>query len=365
LIRVLHFIPGYGIGGVESLILSLYKNIDKTRIQFDFLVETDLESPDFSEIKRQGGNVYHLKALNKRKPFQYIRQVKLFFEQQGHLYSIVHCHNTERAVVVLYFARKSKICGRVMHAHTDSFKGANYERISKFIMRLNNRLSTHYLACSQSAGHFQFKKDKKPFIVFKNSIDIIEFSYSAKRYTAAKLAMNLSKCFVVGHTGRFAYAKNHSRIIDIFFEVYQRLPFAHLLLVGDGPSRPDLERKVHSLGLSTVVTFAGERNDIAETLHCMDVFLLPSLYEGFCISLLEAQAAGLKCFASDIIPPEVALTELVTKLSLNESNEKWAESILTNRQYIRTSHDDEITARNYDAQSNSNRLLELYLAILE
>lgn len=361
MIRVLHFIPGYYIGGIESLIMSLYENIDKTRMQFDFLVETQEWLEDFEKITKNGGNVYQIKPLNKKNPLLYIKEIKEFFKRKNKIYSVVHCHNIERSLFVLYYAKKYKVICRIFHSHTDSIEDYRYEKITKFIIRLNNRLSTHYFACSTAAGDFYFKKDKKPFFILKNAIDTNTFTFSAEKRRAFRSSLNLENYFVIGHTGRFTYQKNHWKIVDIFYEVYKKYPHSRLLLVGEGPTKQEIEEKVDKLGLSHAVIFTGSRSDIANLLLCMDIFLLPSFFEGFCISLLEAQSMGLPCISSTVIPSEVQITDLITKINLNESNEKWAESILSYQNHHRTSQDSIIKKKGYDTYKNAKWLMDFYL----
>ena len=361
MIRVLHFIPAYNIGGVESLIMCLYRNIDKSKVQFDFLVETQEWREDFDEIVENGGHVHQLNLLNKKKPLQYIEQIKIFFQKNAKTYSAVHCHNIERSLFTLHYAKKYNIDCRVFHAHTDSVRDVRYEKITKMLIHLNNKLSTHSFACSEAAGNFHFKRDKKPFIILKNAIDTQVFSFSAEKRKVMRVAMGLEECFVIGHTGRFTYAKNHGKIIDVFNEIYQKLPNARLLLVGDGPTRKGIEEKVNNLGLSEVVIFTGSRNDISDLLQCMDTFLLPSFFEGFCISLLEAQSVGLPCITSDMIPKEVQITDLIVKLQLNENSKKWAELTLQYQDYTRKSQHNTIIKHGYDAKENAKLLMKFYI----
>ena len=365
MLRVLHFIPGFNIGGVESLIMSLYRHIDKSKIQFDFLVETQEWLQEFTSIENLGGKVIQINALKKSKPIAYILQIQRFFKQYGRNYQVFHCHNMERGVVALYYAKKYQIKNRIFHAHTDSFTGVNYESLVKLLVRIDNKLSTHYLACSIAAGEFQFKNSNKTFTVLKNAIDTDLFRFSPAKQKAIREELKLEMAFVIGHTGRFTYAKNHKRIIAIFNQVYQKLPRAHLLLIGDGPIRPLIEEEVENLGLTDAVTIMGSQNDIAKYLHCMDVFLLPSFFEGFCISLLEAQSIGLPCIVSDIIPKEVKVTKLIKEHGLNEPNKNWANSIINLQNYIRKNHHNDIIRRGYDASDNSKWLIEYYFNIVK
>ncbi len=359
MIRVLHFIPAFSIGGVESLIMSLYRNIDKKNVQFDFLVETQEWLEDFNEIVEYGGKVFKLQLLNKRKPLRYIKQIKDFFYKHAQDYSVVHCHNVERGLFVLHYAKKYKIDCRIFHAHTDSFQDVKYENFIKLIGRLNIRLSTHLLAASKAAGNFQFKN--RNYQVLNNAVDTKLFSFSQEKRDQVRILMRMNEMFIIGHTGRFTYAKNHSKIIDIFYELYQKIPAARLLLVGDGPTRQAIEEKVNKLGLSEVVVFTGTRKDISDLLQCLDVFLLPSFFEGFCISLLEAQSVGLQCVVSNVIPEEVQVTNLLHKLDLKDDDRMWAETILQYRQYKRKSQHEIIKRSGYDIQQNAIWLMNFYL----
>ncbi len=363
--RVLHIIPGYEIGGIESLIMSLYRNMDKSIIQFDLFVETQEWLPDFEEITQSGGKVYQINPLNKKKPLNYINEIKHFFKEHAEKYTIVHSHTVTRAAPILYYAKKSGIPCRISHAHTDSFDGNRFIPFWKLLLRVNNRLSTHYLAASQQAGSYYFDKDKKEFIVLKNTIDTEIFSYSPIKRKSLRKSLNLEGCFVIGHTGRFTYQKNHWKIVDVFYKVHKRLPKSHLLLVGDGPNMDEIREKASKLGILDAIIFTGARSNISDLLQAMDLFLLPSFFEAFCISLLEAQSVGLPCIASDIIPPDVQLTNLITTLSFDASDEKWADAIISSQNHQRSSQDQVIVAQGYDTKNNTEWLIDYYLSCSE
>ena len=361
MIRVLHFVPAFSIGGVESLLMSLYRNIDREQVQFDFLVETKEDLTAFDEIEKYGGKVYTLDKLNKKAPWKYLKDVKDFFYTYAKNYNVLHCHNMERGLAVLYYAKKYQINCRIFHAHTDSFVGVNYEKLIPFIVRLDIGLSTHLFACSKAAGDFQFSDSQRPYIIVKNAIDTKLYSFNPNKRVEIRKKMNFENTFVIGHTGRFAYAKNHARIIDIFKEVYSENVDARLLLVGDGPLKQEIELKVNNLGLSKVVVFTGSIDNIEDVLQSMDVFLLPSFFEGFCISLLEAQSTGLHCVTSDIIPHEVELTPLISQLSLDDSSINWRDEILKWKIYKRESQQSLIKKNGYDIKENSKWLMGFYL----
>ncbi len=359
--RVLHFIPAFGIGGVESLIMNLYRNIDRKKVQFDFLVEVDNDLEVFDEIKELGGIIYRLPKLHKKKLWDYVKQIEIFFAAYASQFDIVHCHHIERATVVLYYAKKYGIDFRIIHAHTDSIVDLKFKNTRKMFMYINKHLSTHRFACSDAAGKFQFGKSKKSFLVLKNAIDSKKFSFNKEKRKEIRQIMKLKNHFVVGHTGRFTYQKNHWKIIDIFYELHTQNTNAHLLLVGDGPLKEEIEQKVRALGIEDVVTFTGARDDIADLLQAMDLFILPSFYEGFCISLLEAQSVGLPCVTSDVIPKEVEVTSLICKLNLTANHKKWVEKILAQSVHLREDASHLIVKSGYDIKENAEWLEKFYL----
>lgn len=360
-IRVLHSVPGYGVGGIESLIMSLYRHIDKSLVQFDLLVENQEWLPDFEEIVQSGGHVHQLTPFNKKNPFQYINEVKTFFKSHAGEYAVLHSHTITRSAPLLYYAKKFSVPCRISHAHTDSLEGNSFITLSELLMRLNNRLSTHFFAASKQAGSYYFDKDRKPFTVLKNTIDTERFSYSPAKQQSHRKSFNLEECFVIGHTGRFTYQKNHWKIVNVFYEVHKQLPKARLLLVGDGPTMDEIKQKAKELGILDYIIFTGVRSDVSDLLQAMDVFLLPSFFEGFCISLLEAQSIGLPCIASDIIPQEVQLTDLIHTLSLDENNKIWAEAIVSHKKHQRSGQNETIAEKGYDTKHNTKWLANFYL----
>jgi len=360
-IRILHSIPEYGIGGIESLIMSLYRDIDKSLIQFDFLVETKEWLPDFDEIIKNGGRVHQITPFNKKNIFRYIYEIKNFLKKHTKEYAVLHSHTVTRAAPILYYARKFGILCRISHSHTDSFDGNNFITLSEILLRLNNRLSTHFLAASQQAGMYYFTKDKKTFTVLKNTIDTEQFHFSIEKRLLIRESLQIEKCFILGHTGRFTYQKNHWKIIDIFKEVHHILPESRLILVGDGPTINEIKDKAKTLKIFDYIIFTGASSHVSDLLQAMDVFLLPSFFEGFCISLLEAQSVGLPCVASDIIPQEVQITDLITTFSLDIDSKIWAKAILSHQKEKRLNHSEVITKKEYDTKSNAKWLTNYYL----
>ena len=273
----------------------------------------------------------------------------------------IHSHTVTRSAPILYYAKKFRVPCRISDAHTDCFDGNKFIALSELLVRLNNRLSTHYLAASKQAGSYFFNKDKKSFTVLKNTIDTENFSYFHKKRKSMRESLNLEEYFVIGHTGRFTYQKNHWKIIDVFHQVHKQLPKSYLVLVGDGPTMSEIKQKAKELKILDSIIFTGARSDISDLLQAMDVFLLPSFFEGFCISLLEAQSVGLPCVVCDIIPQEVQVTNLITTLSLDDNNKIWADTITSFQDYQRSGQNKNIVEKGYDTKNNAKWLAKFYL----
>lgn len=227
-------------------------------------------------------------------------------------------------------------------------------------MRKIPRYATELFACSKAAGDWMF--GGASYRVMNNAIDARQFEFNKDISKAVLKELGiLEETFVVGHVGRFFEQKNHTFLIDIFKEIHLRNEKSVLLLVGDGELRKDIEAKVTSLGLENHVIFAGVRNNVHELLQAMDVFVFSSLYEGLGIVLIEAQAAGLPCFASDIMPEECEVTNLLNRISLTEPADVWADIVLQNKSVKRISTYDMILKAGYDISKNAEWLQDYYL----
>lgn len=323
--RVLHFVPGFRYGGVESLLMALYEKIDKTQLQFDFMI--DSLDPNFTldQIRNLGGRVFQMGRFMD-SPMQWLRKMNTVFREQSSEYIALHCHDILRSLPVLHAAQRYGITRRILHAHTDSFKGSGKAILAPLITQLTRPFATEYWGCSMAAAQFSF--GNRPARILNNVIDAKNFLFdpSARAQRRKDLGIGGSDV-VVGHTGRFTYLKNHKKIVTIFSEFKRHIKNAHLILIGEGPLLIDIQSLAQSLQVADSVHFLGKKELIAPYLSAMDLFLLPSVAEGFCISLVEAQANGLPCLASDVVPPEVLLTPNLDLLSLDAESEQWSANL--------------------------------------
>ena len=359
-IRVLQVVTYMGRGGLETMLMNYYRNIDRDKVQFDFLTHRDERWDYDNEIESLGGKIYHLPKLN---PFSknYLNALDKFFNEHKE-YQIVHCHQDCLSGVVLKVAKKNGVKFTIAHAHSAS-QDKNLKYLIKVLAKKNiKKYSDKMFACGEEAGKWMFETDD--FEVLNNAIDTDLYIYNKEKADKVKKEFGIENKFVFGHVGRFNYPKNHKFIIDVFNEVQKVKEDSVLMLVGDGDLRQEIEKKVQDLGLSEKVIFTGIRSDVNDLMQGMDVFLFPSLYEGLPVTMVEAQASGLKCIISDRVPLECKMTQNVQVVELEKSPQDWAKEVLKYEKYERQNTKEEIVKANFDIKANAKYLQEFYLSHL-
>ena len=350
--------------GMETFIMNVYRNIDTTKYQFDFLVHSDKTGDFDEEILKNGGRIYRI--ITDRSKIYPLRVFKRFWDTHKLLrgqkkYDAIHIHTSAATSLVKLLAAYFSGCTiRIVHSHSTS---TNKSKLHNLFYWLMKSFSTHRYACSEQAGIWMFGKafnNLKNAKVVYNGIDTRVFYFDLNKQRNAKEAFGLADRFVIGHVGRFSEVKNHGFLLDVFYQLYNKNQNAFLLLIGDGELRKNMEDKVKQLNISHCVKFAGIRTDIDELLLAMDVMLFPSLYEGLPVTLIEAQATGLKIIASDTVSREADLTGLVTFVSLEKSPTAWAEILEEEAQYIRKDQRESIKEAKYDIRSITDELCSVY-----
>lgn len=342
-----------GYEGITNVIFNYYKYLDKSRFQFDFAISSGSMEWVQEKIISYGGKIYNLPSRN-RNPLRYLLKLrKILLENQ---YRIVHVHgNSGTMALDIYAAKLANVPIRIAHSHNSTNK---YKTIHKLLKPLLNKNLTHAIACSDIAGKWAFTKE---YSVLNNGIELEKFKYDPKTRVEYRHKLGLEGCFVIGHIGHMTYQKNHEFLIDIFYNIYKLNPNARLLLVGDGKNRLDIERKVEELSLTNVVTLMGRRNDVNSILQAIDVFVLPSRYEGLGIVNIEAQASGLKCVVADTVPPEAKASENIEFLSLNAPMKVWVKSILKySKGYNRRDLTEVIRNNGFDIRNVIKELESIY-----
>jgi len=358
LIRILHVVTHMNRGGLETMIMNYYRNIDRTRMQFDFLTHRKYDGDYGEEIISLGGKVYHLPALN---PFsiKYKKRLEEFFSCHPE-YRIIHVHQDCMSSVILKIAKKKNIKVRIAHSHsTSQDKNLKYP-IKMYYRRQIPYYSTHLFACSQAAGKWMFGAHQ--FTVLNNAIDAEKFQFDAEKRKITRNRLKVREQeLLIGHVGRFCYPKNHIFLIDIFNAIQKKVS-SKLILVGDGELKKDIEQKVEACGLKDKVIFTGVISDVSEIMQAMDVFVFPSNYEGLPVTLIEAQAAGLPCLISDRVPLECGITDLVEQIPLTRSPEEWAKQAVKAAETKRKNTVPEVRKTGFDIKESAKYLQEFYFS---
>lgn len=362
-IRVLHFQGRMGKGGAETFMMNTFRNIDRNKVQFDFLIYHDFEDvrPYNDEIHSLGGHVYSV-PNPKKNILAYIKAVKKLLKDKK--FDVVHSEVFFGGGLNLFLAKKAGIKKRIVHSHaTSDGKGKNIalKILRIFFDKLMKENATDFLACSHEAGIALYGK-KQPFVFVPNGIDLELYRNVPETKASIRKTLNIPEdAFVIGNIGRFEEQKNHSFLIDIFEQVDKIHENSHLVLIGEGSLFSAVNEKVNSKGLEEKVSFLRVRDDIPQLLKSMDVFLMPSLYEGLPISAVEAQAANLKVVLSSEVSRETKLSENVHFISLDEKPEQWAKIML--KKPLQNIPNKEMEV--YDMKKTAEQLERIYLNRLE
>lgn len=311
-------------GGVESVIMNYYRHLDHSKIRFDFICDEDSTRIPYDEIKKLGGRVFLVpKYQNLPK---YLKALERLFKENK--YRIVHSNINTLSVFPLYAAKKAGVPIRISHSHSTSNRREWKRNLIKNILRpFSKRYATDYFACSELAGRYLFGNktyDEGKVKIIHNAIDIDKFRFDeVARKKLRKEFCIKDSTIVIGHVGRFVQQKNHTFLIDVFKEFHEKNPDSKLLLIGSGPLEDKIKKKVEKLGLKKSVLFLGQRNDINKLYSVMDIFCLPSLYEGLPVVGVEAQATGLPCMFSDRITKNIVLCDNTQMLSIKNNRDHW------------------------------------------
>lgn len=357
MIRILQVVNDMHRAGLETMLMNYYRNIDRTEIQFDFLTHRPNKSDYDDEIISLGGKVYYAPRLYPQNYPKYFRWMKAFFAEHPE-YKIIHSHIDTMSYLPLKAAKKAGVPVRIAHSHNTSIdKDFKYPLKMYFRSRING-VVTDRLACGREAGEFLFKN--KSFKVIPNAVDADIFLYDAHLREKKRRELGLENNLVVGHVGRLSYQKNHKFLIQIFDALIKKEPAAKLVLVGVGEKEQEIREQVKALGLDESVIFLGNRSDVNELYQAMDVFVLPSLFEGIPVVGVEAQFADLPCLFSDKTPDEVKFNVRTKFIGLDKAPEFWANEILAAGSGISRSCDrKDIVNSNYDIKV-AHAILEEY-----
>lgn len=329
MIRVLHvYMWGLHYGsGVESVLMNYYRHIDRSQVQFDFLLHCDVPTDYDAEVESMGGRIYRLPERMMYRDFCGWRKalVEKFKEIKP---DIVHVHFTNMGRFVIQAAEKAGIKIRIAHSHGADVTESRLKHLIRWGYNwIYPWRATHYFACSKLAGDWLFGKKEGSRVVY-NAINCEHFSFSRKDRDEIRSALNIPKtAWVLGQVGRIDANKNQLFSIEVFEKILERDPYAVFLIVGDGVGRAALESKISEKKMEKQIILLGIRIDIPALMSAMDALIQPSFHEGLSITCIEAQQNGLSCFLSDTLPEEAIVSDHAFKLSLSVDARVWAETV--------------------------------------
>lgn len=362
-IRVLHFVSTLSRGsGVMSVIMNYYRHIDRDKVQFDFLHFIACEDSYMEEIRELGGKIYCIDKPGSS--FQSIKQLNSFFRLHAGEYTWLHNHEVYLTFLLRPIAKRYGLEKFIVHCHATKYSDKTLNAVRNRILCLPIRfMKVERFACSEAAGKFLYGekmlKAGKVFIMH-NAIDCEKFRFRPEVRERLRKEMGLDGKFVIGHVGRFERQKNHEFLIEVFAECKKEIDSCILLLIGEGSLRSKIEKKVVEKGLKNSIIFLTKRNDMEYLYQVMDLFVLPSLYEGLPVSCLEAQVNGLECIVSRTVTDELkkqTIGSIITMLPLEKK--VWKQNIVSCK-IRQTSISQHINDDNYDINLQSCRLHSFY-----
>lgn len=356
MINILIITSGLTAGGVDTLILNTLSVMDRRLYHIDLLIFNDSKDDWIDRYKAFGCKVIKIPRVRDSGLFKAIRTYRKIFKDGK--YDIIHSHIGFGSTIPVIARLGMSRCKAVTHAHFDNYEGSYINHMLGHIVF--NVFPCIKLACSKGAGYALYG-DKADFKFIKNGIDTDKFAYEPIiRYEVRNEFRIKDNIFLVGTVGRMQFQKNHDFLIDIFESIISKHPNSMLMLVGDGELRRDIQEKIDRLGMRDKVIFCGIRRDVFRLLQGMDVFIMPTRFEGLSLALLEVQCSGLPCLTSDVVPQEASVTEYCEFISLSKTADYWADRALNYRHHNRHDGTEQIKKANFDKESSAKAWFEIY-----
>ena len=383
---VLHVVGRLDIGGAESRIMDLYRNIDREKVQFHFMQHTSDKCAFEEEVVSLGGKVYHVPRFNVKNYFEYKKAWKEFFAIHPEI-KIVHGHMTSTAAIYLPIAKNAGVQITIAHARSAGVDPGIKGKITNFLRRNLYKKCDYRFTCSKLAGEAVFgdqNRENRKARFIPNAIEVDKFTFDLETRDSIRQELGITDKYVIGHVGRFAPMKNHSYMLEILeqcikIEQEKNLLETVMMFLGDGPLKEEIQQKATEMGLASRILFMGNKKDVYRYYQVMDYFLLPSFYEGLPGTAIEAQASGLPGIISDAVTEEAVVTDLMQMRSVKEDACIWAEEIMAeNRKHsvvcekenikkqiseviIREAYAEEVKKAAFDVVEQAKRMQNFYL----
>lgn len=368
-IRVLQVVGRMDRGGIETMIMNLYRNIDRSKVQFDFLCHFGREAAYNDEIRAMGGRIYEMPALRDEhnvffwRFFLYLWALNKFFREHRE-YKIVHGHMTHTAALYLPVAKKYGVTCRIVHSHSTHSKSGLLGILTDFLHKFATIDATHFFACTEATKKWFFSDEiinSGEIYLLANAIDAKRFRFDPDTRFRMRREFGIEENVVVGCVGRFRQEKNQGFMLDVLKSMLEIEPNTMLLFAGDGPYEEKVKNKANEQGLQEHIIFLGMRSDVQDVMQAMDVFVLPSLWEGMPLVGIEAQASGLHCVVSDGVSKELDVLEMVDWLPLSAGSKAWAEALLCAANSERRDTYEQLCSAGYDIGTTAPWLQKFYL----
>ncbi len=366
-IRILQVFGCLDRGGAENMIMNVFKNLDREKIMFDFVVHLDKKCDFDDEVLSMGSTIYHAPKYNILNHFEYVKWWKKFFKEHPE-YKLLHSHVRSTAVIYTKIAREFGV-KNIVHSHSSTNAGGGIMAKVKDIYQKDiTKYADKCLVCSKEAGEWLFKGHE--YTLYKNTIDAKKFVYNSEMDEKIRKQLGLKDEFVVGHVGRFHELKNQKFLMDIFASILKKEKNAVLVLVGEkigsiGIEKQELVDYSKKLGIEDKCIFAGNVPNVYDYLSMFDAFVFPSIHEGLPVTLIEAQAAGLQCFVSDAVSSESKITDNLQFIPLDKGAEYWAQKVLSCKGIEKKNTYSEIYNAGYDIDAGTKILTDIYLSLLK
>ncbi len=369
-VRVLHVVGRMDRGGIETMIMNIYRNIDREKVQFDFLAHFGREAAFNDEIRSLGGKIYEMPALRDEtnvyywRIFSYINALNKFFKEHKE-YDIIHCHMTNTASIYMPIAKKNGVKCCISHSHSTHGKKGLMGVVTDILQKPIYKHATDFFACSEAAKKWFYPEDMikaGKVKVIANAVDAARFRFNPETRERMRKELDLGDSLAVVCIARFRQEKNHTFLIDVLKEMLKTKEDVVFVFAGDGPCEDEVKKKAKDLGVYEHIRFLGMRPDVPDILQASDVFTLASFFEGLPVTGIEAQASGLYCVASDGIPDEMNALDMVEYISLEKPVSYWAERIFAAGEKERKDTYEQLKASGYDIHTTVPWLQEFYLS---
>lgn len=369
-IRVLQVVGRMDRGGIETMIMNLYRNIDREKVQFDFLAHYGREAAYNDEIRALGGRIYEMPALKDDthvyywRLFSYIRALHRFFREHPE-YKIIHGHMTNTASIYMPIAKKHGVICCISHSHNTRGKVGHLGIVTNILQRFITLSATDFFACSEAAKHWFYPEKliaEGKIKVLTNAVDAARFRFNEQKRKELREELQLGDNLAIICVARFRPEKNQTFLIDVLKEMLKVRKDVVVVFAGEGPCEEEVKAKAKEYGVEEHTRFLGMRTDIPDVLCAADAFVLPSLWEGLPVTAIEAQASGLHCVVNDALTEEMNALGMVEYLPLSSPISTWANALIETAQKPRRDTYEETVASGYDINTTAPWLQEFYLA---